>query len=188
MVLALMMAVALGGCYADPAAPLIPLPEQPATVLPSEAPRQTADGFPNILADPGAVPGMPRDPDGVDAQKTAVAGRGAASQARTAQINRTSFAGALQSKATRDREAVRARIAASSQGVAATVPPSDPEEVRRRIASGSSRPAPEQPGASAAPQAATGQSDPGQPIDPNAPAPRAVGPEPYPGATVAPAQ
>lgn len=193
VVLALVMAAALGGCYADPAAPLIPLPQQPATVLPSEAPTQTADGFPNILADPGAVPGMPRDPRGVDEEKAAVASRGAHSRARTAQINRTSFAGSLQSKAAREADAVRARIAATGQGGDSPVQPSDPNEVRQRIASGSSRPsasgtATGQPGAGAAPQPGTPQADPGRPIDPNAAAPRAVGPDPYPGAPVAPAQ
>ncbi|UOM33057.1 hypothetical protein [Acuticoccus sp. I52.16.1] len=178
-----MAGLAVSGCTMDPAAPLIPLPQRPATVLPSEAPAQTADGFPNILADPASVPGLPREPKGVEAAKQMVAAEGAASRARTARIDRSSFAGDLTARAATQREEMRRRIEASSSAAGTSVAPSNPEEVRNRIASGSKRGAgaAAQPGASPEPQV-----DAGRPLDPGAAPPRSVGPEPFSGAPVAP--
>ena len=167
------MGAGLSGCTVDPAAPLIPLPSRPATVLPADAPTQTADGFPNILADPANVPGLPREPRGVEETKAAVASRGVSSQARTAAIDRRSFAAGMKAQADRRAEDIRRRIAASSRAVGEAPEASDPQAVRDRIASGSTRPEPPpaRPGASPAPQA-----DPGRPIDPDEVPPRAVGP------------
>ncbi|WP_146620097.1 hypothetical protein [Acuticoccus sediminis] len=168
-----LLAVTLSGCYTDPAAPLIPLPEQPATVLPSQAAAKTEDGFPNIWADPASVPGVPRDPHKVEQAKKAVAAEGAYSRARTASIDRGSFAAEMRAKANAQTEDMRRRIQASSSSAGDAVAPSNPDDVRDRIAAGSSREtlSDGQSEASPAPQV-----DPGRPINPDEPAPRTVGP------------
>ncbi|WP_139312792.1 hypothetical protein [Acuticoccus yangtzensis] len=172
------MAAALSGCTVDPAAPLIPLSPRPATMLPADAPPQTADGFPNILSDPANVSGLPRDPDDVAATKQAVAAEGAYSKARTGAINKQSFAGELSARGRSQVEEARQRIAASGRGAGPAPAAADPEEVRNRIASGSSR----------TPPAADAAPDAGRPVDPAEPQPRAVGPQPFADETVAPAQ
>ncbi len=187
--LSVVVAVALPGCTVDPAAPLIPLPQRPATVLPSEAPQQTADGYPNILADPASVPGLPRDPRTVEEGKRQVAAEGAASKARTAAIDRASFAGDLQARAASQREATRRRIEASSNAGGGSAAPSNPEDVRNRIASGGQRaPRETDPAGARTEPSAAPQALPGAPLDPNAAPPRTVGPEPFSGAPVAPPQ
>ncbi|MCF3932367.1 hypothetical protein L1787_02925 [Acuticoccus sp. M5D2P5] len=172
-----LIAAFLAGCGMDPAAPLIPTPKQQATVLPTEVAAVNEDGFPNILADPVSVAGLPRSSRSVAAERDAVAAEGA-------------------------RTATQARRLAASGGPATDLASrgrNHVEETRRKIEA-SGRP---QQAAAAAPQPATVPAatapapdeavDIGRPLSPDEPQPRAVGAIPPQGAaptneTVAPAQ
>ncbi|WMS42875.1 hypothetical protein RDV64_00285 [Acuticoccus sp. MNP-M23] len=163
----------VGGCVQDPGAPLIPLPERPATVLPNQAAARNADGFPNILADPATVPGLPRPAAAVAADEAALAGRGARTAAAARSISTTSSAAAIAARGRNHVAEARAQIAASG-----------------RPQTGNPAPAalPATAAPATAPTTAAPAENPGVPIDPEAPLPRPVGVTPFTGESVAPAQ
>ena len=102
----------------DPAAPLIPLPQRPATVLPAQAPERQANGFANILADPTPVAGVPRSEATRAAGRASLAQEGRAAQAETSRLPPASFAGAL-------RERSRDHVADARRAIEATGRDSD---------------------------------------------------------------
>jgi len=161
---------ALAGCVADPGAALIPLPERQATILPSEAPERTADGFANILADPATVPGLPRRPSEVKANEAALAAEGARTEAAAARIDTTGSAAALAAHGRRHAEEARAAIEASGR------PASDASDA----------PFMRGPAPDAAPPGADAAAAPGEPLDPAEAPPRSVGVPPFTGPPVAP--
>ncbi|MEM8550812.1 MAG: hypothetical protein AAGF45_00385 [Pseudomonadota bacterium] len=162
---ALVCVAVLAGCVAEPGAALIPLPERPATVLQSEAPEATPDGFANVLADPATVAGLPRTPKEIAAQERALAHEGAATAALARGIPTTSNAAALAAEARNAVARTRARIRAQARNGA----PGEPVRTTVGDASVPAEPAPAQP------------VDPGRPIDPSEPLPRAVGVPPFTG-------
>ena len=160
------LAMGLAGCSLEPSAPLVRLPERPATVLPSEVPATRADGFPNILADPATVAGLPREPAAVERGVATLAAEGRTARTRTAGIARGGAADALRRRGRTHVEEARRAIAASGRASAApAIAPADPEAVRGRIASSGTRPTRD--------DAASVTAEP-RPIEPQAP--RAVGP------------
>lgn len=175
------LAAGLSGCSADPGAPLIPLRERPATVLPSEASHTADDGFPNVLSDPVAVAGAPRNGTEIEAGKSALAARGRTAQTRTAGLAQGSFAAELSRRGATHVDEARLRIGAAERLEPAAARPTDPDDVRRRIAAGQTRV--DDAGASPDAPTATAES-----VDPDAPSPRAVGVAPFRGAPVAPAR
>jgi len=163
----------VAGCVQDPGAPLIPLPERPATVLPREAAERNADGFPNILADPVTVAGLPRPAGEVAADEAALAARGAATASAARSIRTGGSAAALAARGRDHVAEARATIAASGRPQTQSAAP--------QAASAASP-------ATGASSAETAPAAPGVPLDPEAPLPRPVGVTPFTGESVAPAQ
>lgn len=155
----------VGGCTVDPSMALIPTPQPRATVLPSEAPEQTPDGFANILADPATVAGLPRRPDSIAREEETLRAEGAATVAATSRIRSTGSVAALQERGRNHVAETRAAIEAGAR-------PQDPDA-----------PAPPPlaalPGTAAAAPAAP-EPGPAVPLDPDAPPPRQVGGPPPP--------
>jgi len=147
--------------------PLIPTPQPAATILPSEAPEKTADGFANILADPATVAGLPRSTRSIEAEEAALRADGAGTATAARGIGTTSSVGALQSRGRNHVAEARAAIEASGQ-------PQD------------GTPAVPAPGAATPGATPAAPADPGVPVDPDAPAPRPVGVAPFTGSGVAP--
>lgn len=164
--LAVLLAISVGGCAIDPAMPLIPTPQRGATILPSEAPEHTADGFANILADPVTVAGLPRSEKSIADEEAALRADGAGTAAAARGISTSGSAEALRARGRNHVAETRAAIEASGRpGAGAAVDLS---------------PAAATPAATAAPV------DPGVPVDPDEPAPRSVGVTPFTGSGVAP--
>lgn len=166
-VLAVAALLVASGCSLDPGMPLIPTPSRPATALPADVPPVQPDGYPNILADPATVPGLPRPAAAVEAEAEAVAARGRRTDAAAASIPRDGDAAAL---------ALRAETHV--------------EETRRIIEEGARPPTDAPPRLSdlppaALPVSAVAQSDPGRPVSADDPLPRPVGVPPFLGNEVA---
>ncbi|XWN29661.1 MAG: hypothetical protein ROR55_19475 [Devosia sp.] len=160
-------ALALSGCSTDPAAPLIPTPAMSATVLPSEARPVDDDGYPNILADPATVAGLPRSAGAIAAEEATLEAEGAATEAETRGLTQGSFAGNLARQGRNHVAETRRQIEASGRPALVSPPPLTPA---------AAQPQPAQPAPAV---------DPGRPIDPDAPLPRAVGVPPFSGNPVA---
>jgi hypothetical protein len=89
------VAAAVSGCGADPGMPLIPTPTRSATALPADVPPVRQDGFPNLLADPVTVQGLPRPDAAVEEDAAFVAARAQAAEAAAASIPRDGGAAEL---------------------------------------------------------------------------------------------
>jgi len=162
-VVAAVLAAGTGGCSLDPGMPLIPTPSPPATVLPADVPPVRPDGYPNILADPARMPGLPRPAAAVEADVASVAARGRGAEAAAASISAGAAAAEL---ARRGRTHV--------------------EETRRAIEAGARPRSDAPPRLSDLPPAAVPvAADPGRPITADDPLPRPVGPAPFLGNEVA---
>ncbi len=169
------LALWLAGCTMDPGAALIPTPERQATVLPSQAPEKTADGFANILADPVAVAGLPRSPESIAREEAVLRGEAARTASRARAIGTTSSVSALQARGRDHAAEARAQIEAGAR------PQGD--DAARTLS------APPQPVADASAAAAEPPADVAAiPLDPSETAPRAVGVPPFSGTGVAPAR
>ena len=172
MVLAASFAALLvTGCTMQPGAPLIPTPERQATVLPSEAPEKTPDGFANILADPATVAGLPRSQASIAREEASLRSEAARTEAAGRRVSTTSSVASLQARGRDHVAETRAAIEAGARPQddnAASPPPLVPQPV---------------PVVATAPTPA-----PAVPIDPDETAPRAVGVPPYDATGVAPAR
>lgn len=167
----MVLAAALSGCALDPSMPLIPTPERKATILPSEAPERRPDGYANILADPATVAGLPRQPESVAAEEAALASRGARTVAAAAAVSGPSAVAALQARGRDHVAETRSAIERSGRPQSA--------DASRALAT------PAATAAAPAPVTAAPARDPGRPLDPDEPAPRAVGVPPFAGSGVA---
>lgn len=168
------LTLCVAGCVMDPGAALIPTPERQATVLPSEAPEKTPDGFANILADPVAVAGLPRSPESIAREEAVLRGDAARTKARASGVGTTSSVASLQARGRDHAAEARAQIEAGA---------------RPQIGDAASAlSAPPQPVADASAAAAPATATPAIPLDPSETAPRAVGVPPFGGTGVAPAR
>lgn len=157
-----LVAAGLAACTMDPAAPLIPMPERQATVLPSEAARMTADGFPNVLADPVSVAGLPRPERTIAAEEAALEAERRRTQAATAGLGGPRFAGALARRGATHVEEARRAIEATGRPQVPGIQDAALDAVP-------------------APAAADPPPEPSRPVDPAEPLPRAVGVPPFTG-------
>ncbi|GAB5378377.1 MAG: hypothetical protein AcusKO_48390 [Acuticoccus sp.] len=173
-ILVTILSIALAGCVADPAMPLIPTPQRQATVLPSEAPETTPDGFANILADPATVAGLPRPAASIAREENALRADGAATARAAGGIRTSGSVAALEARGRNHVAETRAAIEAGAR-------PQEPGAVPQTL---SAAPPAGATGTDSAVSAAS--QDPGVPLDPAAPEPRAVGGPPFTGSTVAP--
>lgn len=156
---ALVAAGVLSACVNDPSAPLIPTPERPATILPSEVNALAPDGYPNTLSDPATVPGLPRRQKVIAAQEADLDARRRASEAQTARVRGGGFASDLARRGRTHADEARRVIEASSRplnGSATAVQPVDTTPLPEREA-------------------------PARDIDPSEAPPRAVGVTPFTG-------
>lgn len=153
-------ALASAGCMSDPAAPLIPTKARPATALPTEVSALDADGYPNVLADPSSVPGLPRTARSVASAEAALVTEARRNEAATAGIRRPSFADDLSRRA-------RTHVDEARRAIEATGRPSVPGIQDVELLEGPALRSGAQPAASA--------PAPARPLDPDEPLPRAVG-------------
>lgn len=166
------LALLATGCTMQPGDPLIPTPDRQATVLPSEAPERTPDGFANILADPVTVGGLPRSQSSIQREEAALRGDAARTEAAASRISTTSSVSSLQARGRDHVAEARAAIEAGAR------PQGEDLSQVQPATAGTAAPA----AAAPAPQSEA------VPIDPDETAPRAVGVPPFAGEGVAPAR